>query len=191
MEGIGNTGNSCYMASIVQCLRCVRKHLRFPSPGSVDLHLSGDMEDAHEFYLWIMNHILQGTPLERELTIRFEDDTKAHFLIMDHKLSYEGPRIASNGRALCVVTHPTYRLLQDVDHLLIDGYRRMHFVAGVAFLSEVNHYYAIVEEDGRFMECNDSHVSIAKDCPHNLCIMFFICESNAYEARSSVFGDSA
>lgn len=176
--GIRNIGNSCYMASVIQCLRCVRRHLSLTPIGDLHLHLSGEMEDAQEFYIQLMEETLLGSAIERELSIEFQDASRSHFLFLDQNMTHTGPRIVSMGRALCVFTHPIQRFLQDVDHIIVHDRHRLDLVGAIAYIPEGRHYYAIVESDGRFLKCDDSLISDTDDGPHNLYMLFFVYKSN-------------
>ena len=177
IHGIRNIGNSCYMASVVQCLRRVRKALGFPPFESMMIHLSGEMEDVHEFYLQIMDR-LAGTSLAQELSIEFMDGSKASFLMLNNDLEYDGPKVHTIGRAVCAYILPNLRYLSSVERLIIHECYNLFLVGAIAFCPERRHYYALIEQDGRFLRCDDSYIVDANDGPYNLCMLFFVYVTN-------------
>ncbi len=178
LHGIANTGNSCYMASVVQCVRRVRKALGLVPFKAINLTLSGEMEDAHEFYLKLME-ALQGTSLGQELVIEFMDGTRAPYLMLDHNLSYDGPPIQSIGRSVCAYIHLRRRSLSSLHKIIINGVYELHLIGAIAFIPEMKHYYALIEQNGGFLECNDSRIVPASNDVHNICMLFFVCNINA------------
>lgn len=193
IRGIGNTGNSCYMASVIQCLRRIHDLLGLDPIESREIILSGDMEDAHEFYLRLMN-MYRGSSLEHELAIKFQDGTEALYLMFDQDLRYVGPRIRSMGRAVCAYIHPGSRYLSDLNNLIISDRHHLYLVGAIAFIPEAQHYYALVRDGDRFLKCDDSIVTNATDGPHNLYMLFFVYISNVSAnatntTRSIVLGD--
>lgn len=170
-KGIPNRGSTCYANAVLQCLRrCLVGYTyermmleRYITGGqSILPHIGNIPSDAHEFYGYLMEHILP-----REVSYLFLWDQYGYSISHIDDIGGDPPRI------MCM-----YKNLQDISISLWSQLNMppiYRLVACVCYTSE--HYYALLRDGNSdtWYIANDSVISVCTTPRHPVCMLFYIC----------------
>lgn len=160
LRGIRNTGNSCYAASLFQCLYTLFKD--HPDISEY-LHkyedtLSGQMEDVHEYYLDLISRL--PTSITKYLTLQYEDNTCMSYIPIDTHMENKDGSLIKAPHYPCIYMLPTMKMLDQVDTLEIDTIdgvtHRYSLCAFICYHEDRAHYTAYVHRGYRWYKCDDS-----------------------------------
>ena len=132
IQGIYNIGNSCYVASLIQCLRdCLSS---YPYELSLlDMYIDGNeeegiksiwecvdgsMNDPHELYMNFME--ILPTIVSRHFMIEYEGGVKMPHLPITTSLENGGDSIKDAPNIICVYRVPSQNRVSDFSTLEID-----------------------------------------------------------------------
>lgn len=132
IQGIINIGNSCYAASLVQCLRSSLS--RFSDESTLlDTYVDGDMssgipsiwsrvdgnmQDPHEFYMKFMEDL--PSVISRHFLIGYRDGNKMPCILIDNNLENSYGPISYAPDIICIYRVPSPKRITDFSSLEID-----------------------------------------------------------------------
>lgn len=168
--GIPNKGNTCYKASISQCISRLFNGINIP------IERSDTMEDANEFFLSVVNELPKHLKSRMEIRCSVKDKISTHMmLILSPSLEVTNGHIVSCGDVICTNMLPVERDIRDCMKLeiLLDKMYTYKLVAGI--VSVPGHYYAVVEYNDVWYICNDNQIiRMGTNTVHPVYMLFYL-----------------
>lgn len=163
-EGIPNRGNTCYAASILQCFRRI-----FDTNLNIEWQqLSGNMEDPHEFYCFIVDRI--PTIYKQKLLVKFSDGVEQPYISVTPDMKNNHGPIIQTSDIICLYRIPTQIDANSCNTLTVCG-KTYNLVAMICHIP--GHYYSIVEENKIWYRCNDNSIIEENNSHHCLYMCFY------------------
>lgn len=124
IQGIPNIRNSCYAASILQCMiRCLRKYpmdsnLLESRKKDILSKISGEMDDAHKFYM----DTLLSLPsyISNKFMFEYQGGEKMPYLPITPKLENGGNKIIKSPEIVSILRIPSEKNIRDFAKIEID-----------------------------------------------------------------------
>lgn len=176
--GIPRINNGCYAISIIQCLRRLFGHNKSYDPDILLPQLTGELEDAHEYYVRLFEILPMHIRQELRIELQNKDARYPSFfapsLIMDDKHSNVDGGVLAHGNVVAVKIPVQYADINDCMKLVFNNpeetYRARAFVC-----MEGAHYYSIVssKDQSVWYYCDDNNVSPVTGYVFPICMIFY------------------
>lgn len=175
LRGIPNQGNTCYIASLIQCLRRCTERIE-PYLSSLWNESDGQMKDVHEVYIRFIESLPQE--VSQLFTLEYQDGVKMYHLPLDTNMESMSETIISSPPIICIYRMPILSEMNDFLTLEIDINnitKKYTLVSCISFISH-QHYIALIRDSNRWIKCDDSHISICQEKRQPLYMLFYIID---------------